>query len=1238
MNKVYQIIWNNTLGQWVIASELSRGKKKSGRAISRNHVAAVVFGGLSSLLSLDANSTDYNAQISVSNGQTLTLQPGDTLTPPLITNAQGAVNASGLGTLLNVDGTIMTVSTGPSRAGHYEVAMLLDNGAAANINQTSIALTSSDNSADIARILNGSKASFTDSNLTSSGGGIWVINSELNMNNSNIESTGNAISGSNNSTVSLTDVQINLNGTGLASTQAISMMNANSLTMTNVKITDARDYSSAIYTNANTNHIDKSNIIMNGNGTDGIVFDSGLNLFLTDTNITSNGDTSMGLISANGESEVRGGTITGLGSQSVGISVQNPSFNPYDTASNTSVILKATGTRVEMYGDISIGVSAERGTITELNDSDIITHGKANLAYGDSAGIFVIGNNIADATYMTINNSRISTSGDGTMGLLTGYGAGTVLNGGTVTTSGTKAAAIRAYTYGADGKLIVNDTLIETQGDEGSVGVSVNGVAQAQLNNAVIKTAGQNSFGLSANSLYFDHAYGYDIYAEALGAGIEANNVQIQTTGVSGHGVSVSDGNSIVLKDSSIHTQGANAYGLQAHSDVGSLQSDNNPAQITANNITILTEGNDASGVVGVAQGANVNAVLVELNGGTIETRGASASGLSAEGDTDSKVNINGSNIQVLTTGAGASGLSVKDGSIDLKSSTVKATQGNGINALMNSEVNLTDSEVTGGNGIGINVDGASAFAFNANNSVLNGDVLVASDSSTDMTLSNNSTMTGAAHGVTNLNLTDSRWNMTDSSDVGLLNINQSTISFSPPVSGNFKTLSVNSLNGNNGTFVLNTVLNEGGANTQSDKVHVTGDASGDHNLLVNNVGGLGALTVGDGIQVVQIDGNESGAFKLGNTVSAGAYQYNLYQGGVTGANDWYLRSYLEPTPPPAPEPDPIPAPESGLTPVPELDPTPAPVPTPAHTISYRPEVPGYVAAPYLNEQYGFDTIGTMHERIGDNVVRNTGSAWGRIGGQHIENESGSFSYDTDTWFAQLGADLYQATNEAQTEITSGIMLTLGQQNTDANDSSRSLNPTLSTQTGTVDTHGYGLGAYYTRMAQDGSYLDLVTQGTYYRNDYSSDHNAKQDGYGLAFSAETGKPFDTGNNWSIEPQAQVMYQYLSMNSFNDDVSHVDGTSHNSVRARGGLRITKQMDTMMPYVLMDVIHTITDSPDVRVANTTMTSDFDKTWWQIGSGVSAKISDNASLYGDVKYQKSFSSNVDGYSGHLGIKVNF
>lgn len=31
MNKVYNIIWNATLGLWVVASELSKGKKKAAR-------------------------------------------------------------------------------------------------------------------------------------------------------------------------------------------------------------------------------------------------------------------------------------------------------------------------------------------------------------------------------------------------------------------------------------------------------------------------------------------------------------------------------------------------------------------------------------------------------------------------------------------------------------------------------------------------------------------------------------------------------------------------------------------------------------------------------------------------------------------------------------------------------------------------------------------------------------------------------------------------------------------------------------------------------------------------------------------------------------------------------------------------------------------------------------------------------------------------------------------------------
>lgn len=137
---------------------------------------------------------------------------------------------------------------------------------------------------------------------------------------------------------------------------------------------------------------------------------------------------------------------------------------------------------------------------------------------------------------------------------------------------------------------------------------------------------------------------------------------------------------------------------------------------------------------------------------------------------------------------------------------------------------------------------------------------------------------------------------------------------------------------GSNGLLLLDTVL--GGDMSVSDKLIISGGvASGATSIGIINIGGSGASTTQDGIQVVQaINGatTASGAFALNGPVAAGAFEYFLFKGGVSAGTteNWYLRSTLVapsagPTPAPAPaplEPTPLPAP---LPP----DPTPAPPP-----------------------------------------------------------------------------------------------------------------------------------------------------------------------------------------------------------------------------------------------------------------------------------------------------------------------
>ncbi|MEB0185970.1 autotransporter outer membrane beta-barrel domain-containing protein, partial [Pseudomonas sp. Bout1] len=112
---------------------------------------------------------------------------------------------------------------------------------------------------------------------------------------------------------------------------------------------------------------------------------------------------------------------------------------------------------------------------------------------------------------------------------------------------------------------------------------------------------------------------------------------------------------------------------------------------------------------------------------------------------------------------------------------------------------------------------------------------------------------------------------------------------------------------GNNARLALQSVL--AGDGSPSDRLIVSqGTILGSTAITITNLGGAGGQTVQNGIQVVQAINGATGsdlAFSLPNgSVSAGAFEYYLYKGGVTPgtAQNWYLRSSVEAPPLPNPE------------------------------------------------------------------------------------------------------------------------------------------------------------------------------------------------------------------------------------------------------------------------------------------------------------------------------------------------
>ena len=168
---------------------------------------------------------------------------------------------------------------------------------------------------------------------------------------------------------------------------------------------------------------------------------------------------------------------------------------------------------------------------------------------------------------------------------------------------------------------------------------------------------------------------------------------------------------------------------------------------------------------------------------------------------------------------------------------------------------------------------------------------------------------------------------------------------------------------GAGGTMAINTFL--GGDGSPSDTLVINGGAAtGNTSVHVTNVGGPGALTTANGIQVVDaVSGATTapGAFSLSNgELRGGAFDYDLFRGGVSGgsANDWFLRSSFIVPPGPGPGPEP---------PIPPFPPTPPPDPLPPGVFPIiGPELATYGVVQPLARQLGLSILGTLDDRLGD--------------------------------------------------------------------------------------------------------------------------------------------------------------------------------------------------------------------------------------------------------------------------------
>lgn len=506
-----------------------------------------------------------------------------------------------------------------------------------------------------------------------------------------------------------------------------------------------------------------------------------------------------------------------------------------------------------------------------------------------------------------------------------------------------------------------------------------------------------------------------------------------------------------------------------------------------------------------------------------------------------------------------------------------------------------------------------------------------------------------------------------DSDETGaIFTLNGDLINMGTIASGNSASTPGNTLyvdgdyTGNGGSLYLNTVL--GDDDSATDKLVITGDASGTTDLYINGIGD-GAQTT-NGIEVVDVGGvSTSDAFELKNEVNASLYTYRLYWN--ESDNDWYLASKAQSddddsggdvTPSDGGDDggDVTPSDDGGdggdVTP-PDDDGDGGDVTPPNGGGDVAPQYRADIGA-YMGNQWMARNlqIQTLYDREGSQYRNADGSVWARFKAGKAESEAVSGNIDMDSNYSQfqLGGDIL-AWGNGQQSVTVGVMASYINADTDST-GNRGADGSQFTSSGNVD--GYNLGVYATWFADaqthSGAYVDSWYQYGFYNNSVESGDAGSEsyDSTANAVSLETGYRYDialsNGNTVSLTPQAQVVWQNYSADSVKDNYgTRIDGQDGDSWTTRLGLRVDGKLykgsrTVIQPFAEANWLHT-SDDVSVSFDDATVKQDLPANRAELKVGLQADIDKQWSVRAQVAGQTG-SNDFGDLNGSLNLRYNW
>lgn len=900
--------------------------------------------------------------------------------------------------------------------------------------------------------------------------------------------------------------------------------------------------------------------------------------------------------------------------------------NPYSAgvnavaASGAVAVQTEQNTSIKTVGNYISGIRINSGN----NGGVILNDGAIETSGLQSFGIWAMGSAGIGELYI-VNNGTVNTSGNLATGIYANNNSSeltTVINNGSIINNGANAGAIKVASAG---EVYIENTGILTAKGQGSYGINATTTTGDIIisNSGIITSEDDRGIFARTNSSNVIVQATNDITTTQSGNmhnhGIDA----AITTGIGIVRVDYDDGTIKVVGNT---LSGGNAIGITAWDNNSGNAGVESTINLGANGVIDATQGvggiqirSNGTGTVNIAQGGKVH-------GGSNDGYGIEFRGISGANAAVYQLNNHGlvdsMNDQFLKLNAVA-GSSLEINNYGTLEGYLRAVSGditfNNYSANSWNIRNFSDADGDGTRdtkAVAISDFGTGYGVFN---NEANGVVRLATVSEDTLpAVTTGEYVADGALSISNAGTVHGH----------LMNLNQFENRGVVDLSANGQAGDVLLISGGStagtyggGAFVadggfvlLDVVLNEGGANSVSDVLVLDDVVKGSEStrVVINRVDGLGGVTNGDGIKVIEVLGSmDDGAFVLNQPVKGGVYEYTLHQGSLTNLADRsaYLRSTYR---------------------------------------QINPDIGSYLA----NQTAATGLfMHSLHDRLGEPQYYENGKSegraipaiWLRTSFGHFKNDAanGNLRQSTDKNVIHLGGEIANWTSNGDNRYHLGLMGAYGKSET----------KTTSKATGTkVDSKvdGYGVGAYLTwynnESAPEGWYADVWSMYNWFDNETEGSDNYDSKSWNTSVEVGYAAKLQSFENyhWMIEPQAQVAYNYYSASDIKDrNGLTITDTDANGFTTRLGMRTylrpSTQPNSLQPFFETNWLYNSANNSMSFNNAETLSDDTPENRFEVKTGVQGEVIKNLQVYGHVGFQWGQNS-YENSEGQIGLRYRF